>query len=161
MGDERRPVWGQCAHLRKAYAEAAPRLDALRHYERQKKQARQRALLELKHSTEAAYAKVRAANESRARKAQRHAVASEAQARTTLEHGGNPYVHARMRRAAEHREREEALCLARRRDAEMRIVSVLLHEEEHPPRLARHLTAQRPQDRYRLRGEADAVASTR
>ena len=138
----------RCAHSRKAYAEAAPRLQALRRYERQKKQAQQRALLELKQSTDTAYAQLCAANERRARKEQRQAISSDAMVKATLEHSGNPYVHIRMRRAAAHRERKEALLLAKRRDAEVRIANVLLREDK---RVLRRATAARAAQRTRAR----------
>ena len=126
-----------CAYVRKAYAEAAPRLEALRQYERQKKQARQRALLELKNSTDASYAKVCAENDRRARKPQQQKFASEAEAKATRRPSGNPYIEVRMRQAAALHGREEALRLARRRDAEVRILNVLLREEDHAWRRAR------------------------
>ena len=127
-----------CAHLRKAYAEAAPRREALRQYERDKKQARQRALLELKNSTDASYAKVCAENERRDRKKQQRKFASEAEAKkATRRHAGNPYIEVRMRQVAALHGREEALRLARRRDAEVRIINVLLREEDHARRRAR------------------------
>jgi hypothetical protein len=151
-------------HLRKAYADAAPRLAALRQYERQKKQARQRALLQLKQSTGTAYAKLCASNEEqrRARDAQQQeqpkAVASDAKMRATIVYGGNPYVQARMRQAAEHREREQALYLAKRRAAEVRIVNSLLREEDHSWRLAKNRAARRPRARY-LPNAAPAISS--
>lgn len=126
----------RCVHVRKAYAEAAPRLEALRQYESQKKQARQRALLELKNSTDASYAKVCAENDWRVRKRQQQKFASEAEAKTTRRRADNPYIEVRMRQAATLHGREEALRLARRRDAEVRILNVLLREEDHARRRA-------------------------
>ena len=124
-------------HLRQAYVDAKPRLRALRTFERDKKQARQRALLELKSSTDTAFGKLWATNERRERAERQLANARQAEARIVRNRGGNPYLHARQQQEAERRERDEAQRLSRRRQNEARICAKLLREERHTTRQAR------------------------
>ena len=134
-------------HLRQAFAEAAPRLEALARHERQKRQAQQRTVLELKASTDISFGKIWAANERETKRKTQAALRRRQEAKAILQKGGNPHAVFRSRQAAERRDREEAALDAKRRKAEARIAAMMVREEQQLERGMRQ--AERARDKAR------------
>ena len=149
---------------------AQARMAALRAFRRKKRTRQQRALLELKASTDAAFSQLVAQNERSQRRKAKQAAAEKLEAKAILQAGGNPYVVSRKRKQARRRAAEERRLVEARRRGEVRIAATLLEEQcrqlkqaqkQRSQSAARQRGAGRPGRRPRegLQGAAAAVAA--